>query len=154
MYHSVVPHRDEKSGKIAFPLTPMVGTCTHVELQLAKIMGYRVDKVFVQRHFPQNSTTLFRDYIDTFFEIKQQAQTDGSGDVILPNSALHVRSQNQISFIIFKTRTSLRVMWLPMYEIVCGCSRARPLGESVVYMDTDFGGFCFQGRGFAYIYPY
>ena len=54
----------------------MIGTLIHMELQLAKSMGYHIDELFVQHHFPLNSTNLFYDNINTFFEIKRQAQAD------------------------------------------------------------------------------
>ena len=54
---------------------PMIETWTHTELQLAKSMGYQMS--ICAHHLLQSTTDLFHKYIDTFFQIKKQAQSDG-----------------------------------------------------------------------------
>ena len=44
LYHGVLPERDPVSNKVTFPLTPMTGTWTSVELQLAVSVGYEIQE--------------------------------------------------------------------------------------------------------------
>lgn len=83
LYHGVLPVRDVKSKKVTFPLGTMTGTWTHVEINLALEMGYKIDEIFVQHHFdevaePGTPNSLFEKYIQTFFDIKQQAANEGN----------------------------------------------------------------------------
>jgi len=56
-----------------FSLEKQTGTWTHIELQKAVQMGYKITDIYEQHHFWKTSTTLFADYIKTFFDIKQDA---------------------------------------------------------------------------------
>jgi DNA polymerase elongation subunit (family B) len=80
LYHPVLPERNEETGKLLFPLYPNAGTWTHVELQKAVSLGYVIDKVYKQHHFPpQNrSNELFKHYINTFFEMKKKADQENN----------------------------------------------------------------------------
>ena len=78
LYHGVLPERDPVSAKVTYPLTPMTGTWTSVELQHAVASGYVVKEVYVQHHFENKSNTLFKKYIDTFFDIKTKAAEEGN----------------------------------------------------------------------------
>ena len=90
LFHPVLPYRTQ--GKLMFPLcrtcadtcnqTPCThseseraieGTWCSVELEKALEKGYRVLRIHEVWHFPQQSDGLFKDYIDTFLKIKQEA---------------------------------------------------------------------------------
>lgn len=90
LFHPVLPYRTQ--GKLMFPLcrtcadtcdqTPCThseseraieGTWCSVELEKAMEKGYRVLRIHEVWHFPQQSDGLFKDYIDTFLKIKQEA---------------------------------------------------------------------------------
>jgi hypothetical protein len=90
LFHPVLPYRTQ--GKLMFPLcktcadTCSLTTCTHteeeraiqgtwtsVELQKAIEKGYRVLRVHEVWHFQQQSSELFKDYVDTFLKIKQES---------------------------------------------------------------------------------
>ena len=77
LYHPVLPERSE-CGKLLFPLYPITGTWSHVELQKAVSLGYVIDEVYEQHHFPPSnrSNTLFHPYIQTFFDMKKKAEED------------------------------------------------------------------------------
>ena len=77
LYHPVLPERSE-CGKLLFPLYPITGTWTHVELQKAVSLGYVIDEVYEQHHFPPSNrtNTLFHPYIQTFFDMKKKAEED------------------------------------------------------------------------------
>jgi G:T-mismatch repair DNA endonuclease (very short patch repair protein) len=78
LFHPVLPERCSETGKLLFPLTPILGTWTHMELQKAVSLGYVVEETFEQHHFPteNRSRTLFKDYVDTFFEMKKKAEQE------------------------------------------------------------------------------
>ena len=92
LLHPVLPYRSA-SGKLMFPLCK---TCaennnqkercncsnfqrswTHTycsgELEIALDMGYEILHVYEILHWPEKTTELFRDYVDTFLRIKQEA---------------------------------------------------------------------------------
>ena len=77
LYHPVLPERSD-SGKLLFPLYPITGTWTHVELLKALSLGYVIDEVYEQHHFPESnrSNTLFHPYIQTFFDMKKRAEEE------------------------------------------------------------------------------
>jgi hypothetical protein len=54
----------------------MTGTWTSIELQVAVFAGYVIKEVYVQNHFGESSTDLFKQYIDVFFDIKKKAAED------------------------------------------------------------------------------
>ncbi|XP_064647462.1 uncharacterized protein LOC135500144 [Lineus longissimus] len=90
LFHPVLPYRS--NGKLLFPLcstcadTLQQAECNHsaeeralhgtwvsVELHKAIEMGYVVVAVHEVWHFKKTSTTLFKEYINTFLQLKQQA---------------------------------------------------------------------------------
>ncbi|XP_028393192.1 uncharacterized protein LOC114517603 [Dendronephthya gigantea] len=90
LFHPVLPYRTQ--GKLMFPLckacadTCNQGNCNHsdaersiqgtwvsVELQKAIEKGYRVLRVHEVWHFENQSSELFKDYVDTFLKIKQES---------------------------------------------------------------------------------
>lgn len=77
LYFPVLPERS-KTGKVLFHLNRMIGTWTSCELQKAVQMGYQILDIFEQHHYPQKSNTLFKEYNDTFFEIKRIAKAEGN----------------------------------------------------------------------------
>ncbi|CAB4000500.1 DNA polymerase [Paramuricea clavata] len=90
LFHPVLPYRAQ--GKLMFHLrrtcadTCDQNTCTHsdnekaiqgiwcsVELDKALKKRYRILQLHEVWHFPETSDELFKDYIDTFLQIKQEA---------------------------------------------------------------------------------
>ena len=90
LFHPVLPYRTQ--GKLMFPLcktcadTRQQTPCTHsdneraiegtwcsVELEKALGKGYRLLKIHEVWHFPATSDELFKEYINTFLKIKQEA---------------------------------------------------------------------------------
>ena len=90
LFHPVLPYRTQ--GKLMFPLCKTCAdtcdqtTCTHsdkeraiqgtwcsVELDKALEKGYRILQLHEVWRFPETSDKLFKDYIDTFLKIKQEA---------------------------------------------------------------------------------
>ena len=90
LFHHVLPYRTQ--GKLMFPLcktcadacnqTPcdhsdseiaIQGTWCSVDLEKALEKGYQIVQIHEVWHFPETSDDLFKDYIDTFLKIKQEA---------------------------------------------------------------------------------
>ena len=97
LYHPVLPYRCE--GKLVFPLChtcastqiklplhersqycshtqeerALTGTWCTPELMEAKRKGYVILQVYEVWHFPFTSTLLFRNYVNTFLKLKQEA---------------------------------------------------------------------------------
>ena len=91
LYHTVLPVRH--GDKLLFPLfmscainnlkswhcphndeeRELVGTRCTQEVEKAVEMGYHIRHVYEVWNFPQTSTTLFHEYIDTWLRIKQEA---------------------------------------------------------------------------------
>jgi hypothetical protein len=90
LFHPVLPYRTQ--GKLMFPLcktcadtcnqTPcdhsnnqraIQGTWCHIELKKALEKGYQILRLHEVWHFPETSSELFKEYIDTFLKIKQEA---------------------------------------------------------------------------------
>ena len=90
LLHPVLPYRTK--DKLMFPLCKtctdtlnqnpcthsdqeraILGTWCHVELMKAIEKGYEVLKIHEVWHFPQTTDELFKDYVDTFLKIKQEA---------------------------------------------------------------------------------
>nr|DAC81407.1 TPA_asm: PolB-C [Rhodactis coral adintovirus] len=90
LFHPVLPYRAQ--GKLMFPLcrtcaenlqqTPcehtdeermLSGTWCSIEIEKARELGYRVIRMIEVWHFPEESSDLFTQYIDTFLKIKQEA---------------------------------------------------------------------------------
>ncbi len=90
LFHPVLPYR--ACGKLMFPLCKtcadttngtvcthtnseraITGTWCHVELLKAMEKGYEIVRLHEVWHFPEQSDELFKDYVDTFLKIKQEA---------------------------------------------------------------------------------
>ena len=55
------------------PERAILGTWCHVELMKAIEKGYKVLKIHEVWHFPTHTDELFKEYVNTFLKIKQQA---------------------------------------------------------------------------------
>ena len=77
LYFPVLPERSP-SGKVMYSLKTMTGTWSSVEIQKAVRVGYKVLDIYEQHHFNEKRNDLFRDYNETFFDIKRQAKVDGN----------------------------------------------------------------------------
>jgi hypothetical protein len=96
LYLPVLPRR--VNGKLVFDLTPCTGTWTTIEVLKAVEKGYVVDEIFEIVHFPNQTDTLFRSYVNTFLKIKQQAAgwekmnctTDVEKDAFIEGYAEHM----------------------------------------------------------------
>ncbi|XP_062614858.1 uncharacterized protein LOC134276633 [Saccostrea cucullata] len=93
LFHPVLPYRT--GGKLLFPLCrtcaqqqdstsqhpcqhtdrerSLTGTWVTTELHKALDMGYTLEQTYEVWHFKESSQDLFKDYIDTFLKIKQEA---------------------------------------------------------------------------------
>ncbi len=90
LFHPVLPYC--ASGKLMFPLCKtcadttskttcthsdaeraILGTWCHVELLKALEKGYQILRMHEVWHFPEQSDELFKEYVDTFLKIKQEA---------------------------------------------------------------------------------
>ena len=90
LLHPVLPYRTQ--NKLMFPLCKtcadtlnkgpcthsehersILGTWCHVELLKAIEKGYRILKIHEVWHFPVRTGELFKEYVDTFLKIKQEA---------------------------------------------------------------------------------
>ncbi|CAB4018178.1 DNA polymerase [Paramuricea clavata] len=90
LYHPVLPYRTQ--GKLMFPLCrtcadnlqqepchhsdaerALHGTWVTLELEKALEKGYKLVRIDEVWHFPEHTDGLFKDYIDTFLKIKQEA---------------------------------------------------------------------------------
>ena len=77
LYFPYLPERS-LNGKVLFHLNEMIGTWTSVELRCALRLGYKVLDYYEIHHFERRSNTLFREYNETFFEIKRRAKAEGN----------------------------------------------------------------------------
>ncbi len=90
LFHPVLPYR--ACAKLMFPLCKtcadttsktvcthtdseraIMGTWCHVELLKAVEKGYKILRLHEVWHFPEQSDELFKEYVDTFLKIKQEA---------------------------------------------------------------------------------
>ncbi|KAF8785195.1 hypothetical protein HNY73_010769 [Argiope bruennichi] len=89
LYHPVLPYRSR--GKLTFPLCSKCvetqnnicehddtdwaskGTWVTIEVQKASDVGYKLMKMYDLHHFKEQSTPLFKSYINTFLKTKQEA---------------------------------------------------------------------------------
>ena len=78
LYFPVLPERSADKNKVVFHLNEMVGTWTSVEVHRAVQQGYTILDIYEEHHFTETSNTLFREYNETFFEIKRQAKEEGN----------------------------------------------------------------------------
>lgn len=71
LYHPVLP--EKKNDKLMFDLTVKTGTWTTPEINKALALGYRITHIYDILHFDEQSTDLFKDYVQMFLKVKQQA---------------------------------------------------------------------------------
>ena len=76
LYFPVLP--EHKSNKVLFHLDPMEGTWTSFEVQKAVQLGTVIECMYAVHHYEHKSSSLFRAYYETFFEIKRRATVDGN----------------------------------------------------------------------------
>ncbi|GBO04464.1 hypothetical protein AVEN_59361-1 [Araneus ventricosus] len=88
LYHPVLPYRSH--GKLTFPLCStcvetrsnicehddadrlLKGTWVTIVVQKALFVGYKLIKMYEVHHFKEQSTSLFKSYINTFLKTKQE----------------------------------------------------------------------------------
>ncbi len=72
----LLPYRCPDSGRLEFPLTPMVGSWGTEELRIAIENGYVVDEIYEVYHWDETerSDKLLRGYVSYFLQMKQEAE--------------------------------------------------------------------------------
>jgi len=72
----LLPKRDEKSGRLFFPVIPMLGCWCTNEIYLAMQNGYEVKQVYEIYHWEQRqrSDKHLAAYVNYFFQMKQEAE--------------------------------------------------------------------------------
>ena len=75
-----LPHRRKEDDRLVFDLEPMTGCWTTVDIYFALDQGYVIDKFYQGSHFDEQGYVggVFKEYVDTFIAIKQQAKRDGN----------------------------------------------------------------------------
>lgn len=80
LYHPVLPRRFRinKTEKLVFDLggennEPFTGTWTTVELIKALEKGYKINRIYEVHHFEEQTTDIFKTYIERFLKIKQES---------------------------------------------------------------------------------
>ena len=72
----LLPHRDETSGRLEFPLCEMTGSWGTEELRLAIQHGYQILDIYEVYHWSkeERSDTLLRGYVSFFLRMKQESE--------------------------------------------------------------------------------
>lgn len=72
----LLPHRDESTGRLEFPLMEMTGSWGTEELRLAIENGYEILDIYEVYHWTEeeSSDTLLRGYVSFFLRMKQEAE--------------------------------------------------------------------------------
>lgn len=72
----LLPRRDEKTGRLEFPLDPWIGCFGTEELCLAVRNGYQIGEIYEVYHWSEeeSSDTLLRGYVSFFLRMKQEAE--------------------------------------------------------------------------------
>ena len=80
LYHPVLPRKVRISGteKLVFDLggennESFVGTWTTMEVNKAVEKGYKINHIYEVHHFDDQSTTIFKTYVERFLKIKQES---------------------------------------------------------------------------------
>ena len=91
LLHPVLPYRHPKSSKLLFPLCKacadslqircnhtdeqrtLIGTWVILEVLEAIKLGYKMITIYEIHHYKENTKEIFKDYIDAFLKIKQEA---------------------------------------------------------------------------------
>ncbi len=95
LYLPLLPER--RSGKLIFDNRTKIGTWTTAELMKAVELGYVIDEVYEVLHFERRTPDLFRQYVEVFLKIKQEAagwaklgcSTDEEKDAYIVDYALN-----------------------------------------------------------------
>lgn len=70
MLYPILPVKDDK---LLFKLGTFIGTWTTVEINYAVERGYKILKIYEVHKYEHKRTDLFKDYVNTFLKIKQEA---------------------------------------------------------------------------------
>ena len=72
-YLGLLPCRDPLTGRLEFPLTPMMGSWGTEELRIAIEQGYQIDNIYEVYHWDEEnrSDKLLRGYVAFFLQMKQ-----------------------------------------------------------------------------------
>jgi hypothetical protein len=72
----LLPKRDLKSGRLFFPVEPMIGCWFTSEIYLAMLNGYEVDTIYEIYHWDERnrSDCHLGAYVNYFFQMKQEAE--------------------------------------------------------------------------------
>lgn len=72
----LLPQRDQKSGRLYFPVYPMEGCWGTEELYLAMQNGYKVEEIYEMYYWDERnySNLHFSAYVNYFFQLKQEAE--------------------------------------------------------------------------------
>lgn len=72
----ILPQRDPESGRLCFPVFPMMGVWGTQELYLAMQNGYEVKEIYELYHWDQanRSNEYLRGYVSTYIRMKQEAE--------------------------------------------------------------------------------
>lgn len=72
----LLPQRDQKTGRLFFPVHPMEGCWGTEELYLAMQNGYTVDEIYELYYWDERnySNLHFAAYVNYFFQLKQEAE--------------------------------------------------------------------------------
>jgi hypothetical protein len=72
----LLPCHDVATGRLEFPLKPMIGTWGTEEIRLAVQQGYQVQEIYEVYHWPasERSNTFMRGYVSYFLRMKQEAE--------------------------------------------------------------------------------
>jgi hypothetical protein len=75
-YLGLLPYRDPLTGRLEFPLTPMMGSWGTEELRIAIEQGYIVEDIYEVYHWNEEnrSDKLLRGYVAFFLQMKQEAE--------------------------------------------------------------------------------
>lgn len=72
----LLPKRDEETGRLFFPVNPMIGCWYTTEIYLAMQNGYEVTEIYEIYHWDERnrSDQHIKPYVDYFFRMKQEAE--------------------------------------------------------------------------------
>ena len=72
----LLPKRDPMTGRLEFPLTPMMGSWGTEELRIAIEQGYIIEDIYEVYHWNEEnrSDKLLRGYVAFFLQMKQEAE--------------------------------------------------------------------------------
>ncbi len=116
----ILPHHNEKDGKLVFDLAPKIGTWFTGELQNAINNGYVVEEIYQIYHYDQHDTSLFKEFVTTFGSIKTENQiktAEEGKNALLENETSRLRLElDETKFcynpgLRFITKIVLNSLW-------------------------------------------